>query len=100
MNISLSPELERVVQRKVRLGQYPDASTLVGEAVRQLVNADEDEHEHLTEIRRRIAAADAQIDRGEFTEYDTATLANLPRQVRERGIKRLALARAKRSRRK
>ena len=95
MNISLAPELEKVVQRKVRRGQYPNVTALVHEAVQRLVEADEEEHEHVVEIRKRLAVAEAQIDRGEFTEYDEKTLADLPRQVRERGMKRLAAARSK-----
>jgi Arc/MetJ-type ribon-helix-helix transcriptional regulator len=90
MNISLAPELEKIVGAKVRSGQYEDANALVNEAVERLVEADHDEYAHRTEIRKRITAADAEIDRGEFTEYDARTLADLPRQVRERGMKRLA----------
>src|SRR5258707_11474355 len=90
MNISLAPELERIVGEKVRRGQYQNANALVHEAVERLVEADEEEHTHRNEIRKRIAAAEAEIDRGEFTEYDERTLADLPRQVRERGMKRLA----------
>ena len=90
MNISLAPGLEKLVGAKVRSGQYENATALVNEAVERLVEADREEYAHRSEIRKRIAAADAQIDRGEFTEYDVHTLADLPRQVRERGMKRLA----------
>jgi putative addiction module CopG family antidote len=99
MNISLAPELERVVQRKVRSGQYPTADALIHEAVQRLVEADEDEQEHAPEIRRRIAAAERQIDRGDYTEYDETTLRSLPDEIRARGLKRLAAARTKRTRR-
>jgi Arc/MetJ-type ribon-helix-helix transcriptional regulator len=92
MNISLAPELEKAVGEKIRRGQYPSANALVHEAVERLVEADAEEHAHRNEIRRRIAVSDAEIDRGEFTEYDERTLADLPRQVRERGMKRLAVA--------
>jgi len=34
--------------------------------------------------------ADVEIERGEFTEYDQRALAGLPRQFRERGMKRLS----------
>ncbi len=99
MNISLAPELERVVERKVRSGQYLNGDALVHEAVQRLVEADQEEQGHAAAIRRRITAAEAQIDRGEFTEYDEKTLRDLPSQIRARGMKRLAARRAKPARR-
>jgi putative addiction module CopG family antidote len=99
MNISLAPELQRVVQRKVRSGQYANADAFIHEAVQRLVEADEEEQEHAPEIRKRIAAAERQIDRGEYTEYDETTLRSLPAEIRARGMKRLAAARAKPTRR-
>ena len=89
MDISLAPELEKIVDEKVRLGQYQDASALVHEAVQRLVESDQEEDAHREEIRQRIAIADGQVDRGEYTEYDLRTLADLPRHVRERASKRL-----------
>ena len=99
MNINLAPELERVVQRKVRAGQYPTADALVHEAVQRLVEADEDERAHAADLRKRIAAAERQIDRGDYSEYNEATLRNLPAEIRDRGLKRLAAAGTKRARR-
>jgi putative addiction module CopG family antidote len=97
MNISLAPELERVVQRKVKSGQYPNADAFIHEAIQRLVEADEDEQEHASEIRERIAAAERQIDRGEYTEYDETTLRRLPAEIRARGMKWPAATRTKTS---
>jgi putative addiction module CopG family antidote len=99
MNINLAPELERVVQRKVRSGQYPNADALIHEALQRLVEFDQDEQEHATQIRKRIAAAERQIDRGDYTEYDETTLLGLSAEIHARGLKRLAAARTKRPRR-
>jgi hypothetical protein len=41
-------------------------------------------------ICARVDAAEAEIDRGEFREYDETNLSELTRDVHERGMARLA----------
>ena len=43
----------------------------------------------MNEIRKRIKAAEAEIDRGEYVEYDENTIQDLVRDVHERGLKTL-----------
>ncbi len=40
MDITLSPEIERLVQERVAQGAYPNASALIGEAVHLLLDWD------------------------------------------------------------
>jgi putative addiction module CopG family antidote len=40
MEITLSPEVERLIQERVSQGVYADASTLVGEAIHLLLESD------------------------------------------------------------
>ncbi len=47
MNVSLTPELETLVSRKVKTGRYTTASEVVREALRLL-----DDYDRLREIRR------------------------------------------------
>ena len=49
--------------------------------------ADEAEAACRTEILRRVAAADAEIDRGDFVEYDASNIQELAKDVHERGLK-------------
>ncbi len=65
MTITLTPELERVVQEKVGRGEYESADALVGEAVWRLIEEEKEEDTHRDEIRARIEGADAEIDRGD-----------------------------------
>ena len=88
MNINLSPELEKRVQRLVERGDYPSADALVREAVDSFLEIEDEEV--LEEVRRRLQASDEEIDRGEFLEYDEHTIKNLAKDVHERGVKRLA----------
>jgi len=41
----------------------------------------------------RIEAAEAEIDRGEWIEYDETTIHELAKDIHDRGLKRLAAER-------
>jgi len=64
MNISLTPELEKLVQAKVRTGRYNSASEVVREALRLLEQQDSLRAIHLKELRSRIDEGLASLDRG------------------------------------
>ncbi len=56
MNVSLTPELEKLVHRKVRSGRYNSASEVVREALRLLEHKDR-------ELSRELQAVRDLIDR-------------------------------------
>jgi antitoxin ParD1/3/4 len=66
MNVSLTPELERLVQEKVSSGLYNSASEVVREALRLLQERDELRKLRLEELRREIARGAEAADRGEL----------------------------------
>ena len=100
MTITLTPRLEKLVQKKIARGEYDSADALVGEAVQRLIEEEKEEDRHRDEIRARIEAAEAEIDRGEYVEYDENTIRKLAGDVHERGLKRLATERGKTHRRR
>jgi antitoxin ParD1/3/4 len=55
MNVSLTPELEQLVQDKVRSGRYNSASEVVREALRLLEERDRLRELRAEELRRRVA---------------------------------------------
>ena len=89
MNVKLKPSLERRVVARVERGGYKSAEALVYTAIEQLIDSDEAEEANRADIQRRVAAADQQIDRGQFVEYDAASIHKLAKDVHERGLKRL-----------
>jgi putative addiction module CopG family antidote len=93
MTVTLTPELEKLVREKIERGEYESAEALVGQAVQRLLAEENAENE----IRQRIDAAEAEIDSGQFVEYDSATIHELARDVHERGLKKLAGERDKTS---
>jgi antitoxin ParD1/3/4 len=68
MNISLSPELERFVQAKVRTGQFTSPGQVVEAALSRMMiepEADRLEPEELPRLRESVA----QMNRGEVREW-------------------------------
>lgn len=64
MNVTLPPELEQLVRRKVRAGRYASASEMVREALRLMEERDRLEAWRRDEIRARIAAGVASLRAG------------------------------------
>jgi antitoxin ParD1/3/4 len=64
VNISLTPELERLVDDKVKTGRYASASEVVREGLRLLEEQDQAKQLRLAEVRRKIDRGIEQLDRG------------------------------------
>lgn len=65
MNVSLTPELEKLVDERVKSGRYTSASEVIREALRLLDRFDEAQRLGLIELNRKIDEGLAQADRGE-----------------------------------
>jgi antitoxin ParD1/3/4 len=109
MNVSITDHLAEYVRARVKSGRYNNASEVVREALRRMEDADqralriaaptiEDVLTDLTAIqtegiRKRVLESIAEIERGEYTEYEgRAGLAKLSAGVKARGRKLLAEA--------
>ncbi len=91
MNVSLTPELERLINDKVETGSYQTASEVVREALRLLKHRDDG----LIQLRQDIHAGLDQIARGNYTEYDRRSAPKLVTRLKARGRKRLAALKAR-----
>jgi antitoxin ParD1/3/4 len=65
MNVHLTPELETLVQKKVKTGRYNSASEVVREALRLFEQRDRIRELQLRDIRNRIDQGWASLERGE-----------------------------------
>ena len=65
MNVSLTPELEKLVSDQVKSGRYKSASEVVREGLR-LIRLRE---EQLQVLRREIGKGVQSLERGEGIEY-------------------------------
>jgi len=70
MNISLTPQLEALVRKKVTSGLYNSASEVVREALRLLEEQDRIREMRLQELRTEVQKGLDQLDRGEGTPWN------------------------------
>ena len=83
MNVSLTPELERFVQGKVRSGLYNNASEVIREGLRLLKETDEVR----LQWREQIERGWLQVQAGDFTDGPKA-IAQLRTRLKSRAKKR------------
>lgn len=82
MNVSLTPNLEKFVQKKVRSGKYKSSSEVVREALRLLEEHDSLREIRLTQLKRQIADGVREADAGSTSILDIAA-------IKKQGRKRL-----------
>ncbi len=81
MNVSLTPELEQLVNEKVQSGLYQTASEVVREALRLLK-----ERDHAREqLRADVQTGFDALARGEGRTYDKASGRQLAERIKSRG---------------
>ena len=85
MNVSLTPELERLVQSKVDSGLYNSASEVIRESLRLLHERDRIREIRLEELRKEIQKGVDQLERGEYKIYETEELETLISEIKQQG---------------
>ena len=90
MNVSLTKELEKLVNDRVKSGMYQTASEVIREGLRLL-----QERDHLDSFRREIRAGFEALDRGEYTEHNEHSTKSLALAVKARGREHLEQVRKK-----
>jgi antitoxin ParD1/3/4 len=88
MNVSLTPELEELVNDKVASGMYHSASEVIREGLRLLKEQDAIRELRREELRKEIQKGIDSVARGEFTEYDRSAIAGLADEVKAEGRRR------------
>ena len=86
MNVSLTPELETLVNEKVKSGNYNSASEVVREALRLLKEQDELKRIRRDELRREVMKGVTDIREGRFRTYESGE--ELAEQIIAEGKKR------------
>jgi len=65
VNVHLTPELETLVQNKVKTGRYNSASEVVREALRLFEERDRIRKVQIQEVRKKINKGWASLEQGE-----------------------------------
>jgi antitoxin ParD1/3/4 len=85
MNVSLTRELERLIERKVKSGMYQTASEVVREGLRLIKERDE-----RARLRSNVQAGFEAIERHEYDNFDSASTKALAERVKAQGRDRLS----------
>ena len=70
MHINLSPEMESFIKAQVSSGFYGNATEVIRDAIRRM----QAEEKRRATFRTAVAAGDAELDRGEGSEYSQDAL--------------------------
>ena len=87
MNVNLTPELNKLVQNKVKSGRYNSASEVVREALRLFEERDRIRELKIQELRKKINEGWASLERGEGVDGEEF-FKGLEREEQELGRKR------------
>jgi antitoxin ParD1/3/4 len=90
MNVSLTAELEQLVNEKVASGMYTSASEVIREGLRLLKERDELRRVQMDEVRRDVMLGVEQVRAGRGKKYGGAELADT---IKSRGRQRLKKSR-------
>ncbi len=93
MNVSLTPELETLVNEKVKSGNYNSASEVVREALRLLKEQDELKRIRREELRREVMKGVTDVREGRFKTYESGD--ELVQEIVAEGKKKLASKKSK-----
>jgi antitoxin ParD1/3/4 len=86
MNISLTPQLEKLVQDRVKSGRYTSASEVIREALRLLETHDRAIDQGLAQLRADVDAGLRQLDEGKSAPFDDEAV----ERAKQRGRAKLA----------
>ena len=81
MNVSLTSELEKMVNERVRSGMYSSASEVIREALRLLNEQEQLRRQRLEELRKEIDIGLEQANRGEVAPLN---LGGMKRRLNQR----------------
>ena len=70
VDVSLTPELQQLIEERVRSGRYTSASEVVREALRLPQDRDEFRRLRMDQLRAKVAAGLDSLDRGEGSDGD------------------------------
>lgn len=90
MNISLTPELEELVNKKVKSGMYHSASEVIRAGLRLLREQDELRELKLAELRKEIQKGFDDIEAGRVTTHDEESLKQSLEEIKVKGRKKLS----------
>lgn len=83
MNVSLTPQLEQWVSKRVESGMYNSASEVVREALRLLVEEDEVRNLRIAELKKQVGLGVDQLERGLVRPFNVDVVEHIKQRGRQ-----------------
>lgn len=83
MNISLTPELTKWINKKVARGLYTSASEVVREGLRLLLRQEEQKKEMLKNLRNELLVGEQQVKAGKTLELTDDLFEQVKKEARD-----------------
>ncbi len=87
MNVSLTKELEEMINQKVQSGLYNSASEVIREGLRLLKEQDQLRQIRIEELRREVQKGIDQVRAGNFNTYNSGE--ELADEIIRRGMQKI-----------
>jgi len=72
VNVSITPELDKFLQNRLKSGRYQTTSEVVREALRLLERQERDRDEAFRQLKAKLGKGAGQAERGELIDGDVA----------------------------
>lgn len=103
MNVSLTPELEEMISRKVKSGMYNSASEVIRESLRRMFREDEankrviteEQRQQMDNLRQEVLKGYEQIRNGQSIRVESDKLNEFFEDIIKTGTQRLEEKRGK-----
>ena len=82
MNISLTPQLEKLVQDRVKSGRYTSASEVIREALRLMENRDRALEQGSAQLQSDVQEGLRDLEAGRASPFDDAAVERIKRAGR------------------
>jgi len=93
MNVSLTPQLEALVNEKVKSGRYGSASEVVREALRLLDERDQLQAARLSQLRSDVKAGLDQLNAKKGVRIKSDDLSDMASRIKKNGRQKQASGR-------
>lgn len=81
MDVTLSPDLEELIDDRMSSGLYASVTEVLRDALRLLADRERTREDHSEELRTQIARGLEQLDRGERERLDIDAIRRKARQL-------------------
>jgi antitoxin ParD1/3/4 len=89
MNVSIAVEQQRFIAGMVKTGRYVTSSEVVREGLRLLQQREQIRREYEEELRRKIREGLDALERGDYEDFNDATLKEFFDRIKREGRSRL-----------